>query len=109
LTKVVVRLLPFQCTTELLLKFVPLTVSVTVLPPAVTLAGEMLPSVGGGLKTVKLTALVVLPDGYGLVTGTGNTPSASMSAAVICAVSCVLLTKVVVRQLPFHCTTAPLT
>ena len=76
LTKVVVRLLPFQCTTELLLKFVPLTVSVMVLPPTVTLAGEMLPSVGAGLKTVKLIALVVPPPGDGLLTVTGNTPAA---------------------------------
>ena len=34
LTKVVVRLLPFHCTTELLIKFVPFTVNVKAAPLA---------------------------------------------------------------------------
>ena len=52
LTKVVVLLLPLKRTTELLLKFVPVTVKVKVAPPAEALVGEMPVSVGTGLLTV---------------------------------------------------------
>ena len=41
----------------------------------------------------------------GLKTVTGAVPTVAMSPARICAVSCVLLPKVVVRGLPFQRTT----
>ena len=42
----------------------------------------------------------------GFVTVMLALPIATMSAAPICAVSCVLLTKLVMRFAPFHCTIA---
>ena len=44
------------------------------------------------------------PPGAGLTTVTLAVPADAMSAAVIDAVNCVLLTNVVVRLEPFHCT-----
>ena len=38
---VVVRSLPFQCTTDEAMKFVPVTLSVNAASPAITLLGEM--------------------------------------------------------------------
>src|SRR5205823_5334410 len=104
-TNVVVRLAPFHFTTLLCTKLVPFTVRVNCGPPAVALLGESDVVVGTGLLTVKLTALDVPPPGGGFITVTGTTPALAMSAAVIAAVSVVLLTKVVVRAEPFHCTT----
>ena len=75
LTKDVTRLAPSSCTTELLLKFVPLTVKVKAAPPTTALAGERVAIVGIGLLTVKLTALDVPPPGAGLVTTTGTVPA----------------------------------
>ena len=77
--------------------------------PAVALVGEREVIVGRGLLTVKLTAVEVPPPGPGLVTVTGNVPACAMSAAVMVAVSRVLLEKVVVRAEPFQFTVAPLT
>jgi hypothetical protein len=54
LMKVVVRLLPFQRTTEVLTKFDPFTVRVKSTPPAVALVGDVLARVGAGLETVKV-------------------------------------------------------
>src|SRR5262245_61017443 len=48
LTKVVVRLLPFHCTTEADTKFAPLTVRVNAAPPPEALAGERLLMDGAG-------------------------------------------------------------
>ena len=48
-TNVVTRLVPFHSTTELLMKFVPLTVSVKAAPPATAVVGFKLVSVGTGL------------------------------------------------------------
>jgi hypothetical protein len=44
-----------------------------------------------------------------LTTVTVAVPSAAMSAAVIAAVTCVLLTNALVRLEPFHCTVEVLT
>ena len=49
LTKVVVRLPPFHCTTDPDTKFEPFTVSVKPAPPAVVLLGEIELIVGTGL------------------------------------------------------------
>lgn len=112
LTKVVVRALPFHCTVEPLMKFVPLTVSVKPVPPAVTAFGLKPVIVGMGFcawPILKLTALDVPPPGAGLLTVTLDVPVVAMSVAGICAVSCVALTNAVVRALPFHCTVEPAT
>jgi hypothetical protein len=88
----------------LLRKLVPFTVSVNAAPPAVTEVGLRLVIVGTGLVAmiVKESALDVPPPGVGLTTVTLAVPAEAMSAAVVAAVNCVLLTNVVVRLDPFH-------
>src|SRR4029077_418429 len=107
LMKVVVRLLPFQRTTEPDTKLVPVAVRVKAAPPAAALVGDSDVSVGAGLLTVNVTAAEVPPPGVGEKTVTEGVPAVAISAAVMAAVSCVLLTKVVVRLLPFQRTTEP--
>lgn len=111
LTNCVVRALPFQRTTEPLMKFAPVTVSVKAAPPAFTVFGLKLVSVGVGFgwAIVKAVAFEVPPPGVPLKTVTCAVPALAISAAVICAVNCVALTNVVVRALPFHRTTEPFT
>src|SRR6267143_2550975 len=108
LTKVVVRVLPFQRTVEPLRKLAPFTVKVNASPPANALPGASPLSVGAGLLIENARATEVPPAGGGVTTVTGAVPAAAMSAAVIAAVSWVALTKVVVRAAPFHCTPEPL-
>jgi len=64
---------------------------------------------GGVVVTAKLIASEVRLVGAGFVIVTGNEPTTAISAAVIAAVKVLELTNVVVRLLPFHFTTAPLT
>jgi hypothetical protein len=87
LTKVVVRLLPFQRTTDVMAKFVPVAVSVNAAPPAVALVGEIELSVGTGFVAVivKVLAPDVPPPGAGLNTVTEALPVAATSLARICA------------------------
>ena len=90
LTKVVVREVPFQFTVEVLMKFVPLTVSVKAAAPEVTLVGESEEIVGEGLLVavmVKVACELLPPPGTGEVTVTGAVPAVAMSAAVIPAVN----------------------
>ncbi len=49
------------------------------------------------------------PPGAGLMTVTSAAPAAAISLAEMAALSSVLLTKVVVRSAPFHCTAEPKT
>ena len=86
------------------MKFVPVTVNVKLAPPAPAVVGFMDAAVGAGLSTVKVSALEVPPAGVGVETVTETVPLAAMSAAVICACSWVLDTKVVGRALPFQFT-----
>ena len=58
-TKVVGRSLPFQRTTELLTKFVPVMVRVNPPLPATVVAGLMLLIVGAGLAMVNVAVLDV--------------------------------------------------
>ena len=51
---------------------------------------------------VTVSEFDVPPPGAGLTTVTAAVPEMAMSLAVIAAVNCVALTKVVVRALPFH-------
>src|SRR5213594_3835740 len=107
LTKVLGRGAPFHCTTDDARKSLPLAVRVNPAPPAVALLGESELSVGagfGGALMVKLSAPDVPPPGLGENTVTDAVPAAAMSSARIAACSWVP-TKVVVRALPFHCTT----
>jgi hypothetical protein len=104
-TKVVARGLPFQRTTELELKPLPVTVSVNAALPAYAVAGLRLVVVGTGLLTVKDSAFEVPPPGAGVTTVTLATPAVARSLVTMAAVSRVAETKVVVRGLPFHWTT----
>ena len=76
-------------------------------PPATMLVGAMDVSVGLGFGAVivNVCALEIPPPGVGLKTVTGAVPAVAMSLARICAWSWVLLTKVVVRVMPFQRTT----
>jgi len=110
----VARPLPFHFTTELpLTNPVPVTVRVKAAPPAVPLAGASNVIVGAGLFArlmVNARFPDVPPPGVGLNTVTCAVPAAMISAAVIAAFSCVALTNVVVRLVPFQFTTElPLT
>src|SRR5207302_863087 len=99
LTKVVVRVAPFHCTVLPATKPVPVAVSVKAAPPTAALDGARLVSAGAGLPFLTVSAADALEA----------VPVAVMSAAGIAAVSCVALTKVVVRAAPFHCTVLPAT
>src|SRR2546421_117816 len=108
LTKTVVRAAPFQRTLEPVTKLVPLTVSVDAAPPTPALEGESDASVGTGLVIVNVWAPEVPPSTPGIVTVTWAVPTAAMSEAGIAAVTCVGLTRVVVRAAPFQRTLAPM-
>src|SRR5262249_28390881 len=77
--------------------------------PAEALLGDSPLSEGSGFTLLMVTvrALEVPPPGAGLNTVTCAEPCEPMSAEVIAACNCVLLTKLVLRLLPFHCTTEP--
>jgi hypothetical protein len=100
-------LLPFQRMADVIAKFVPVAVNMNAAPPAVTLVGEIELSVGTGFVAVivNVTEAEVPPPGVALKTVTAAVPVAAMSVAGIAARSCVVLTNVVVRVLPFHRTT----
>src|SRR5437762_9464052 len=87
----------------------PFTVGGKAAAPTATLAGDSDEIVGAGLLMENVRAADVPPPGAGVTTVTEAVPVAAMSAAGIAAVSCVALTKVVVRAAPFHCTVAPFT
>ncbi len=101
-TKVVVRLLPFHCTTESEVKRLPLTVSVNPGLPALADAGLSFVVVGTGLFMVRVWAFEVPPPGTGLNTVICAVPAVAMSEAGIAAVNWVADTYVVVRFAPFH-------
>ena len=103
LTKLVGRFARFHCTAELLMKPLPLTVSVNAAPPADADAGPSVSIAGTGFSfgavIVNLTALEVPPPGAGFATVTSTWPALVISLAAIIVVSCVLLTNVVVCAL----------
>ena len=104
LTKVVALLAPLRFTVAPFTKPTPLTVSVNAAEPATALEGESDPIVGTALSIVKETAFDI-PPGAGFVTVTVAVPAVAISAAVIAAVNCVALTKVVVLAAPLNFTT----
>jgi hypothetical protein len=74
---------PIQSTTELLTKFVPVTVSVNAADPALALFGESAVIVGTGFdvpEIVKFTEFDVPPPGVGFITVTGALPAVSTSS-----------------------------
>ena len=89
------------------MKFVPFTVSVKALPPAVTEEGVIDVVVGTGLLIVKVCPPDVPPPGAGLNTVTLAVPALAISAAVMLACRDVAETNVVVRSEPFHRTIEP--
>src|SRR5205823_3862362 len=106
-TYVVVRFAPFHRTRLAATKFVPVTVSVNVGPPATAKTGFSPVVVGTGFAIVRVCALDVPPPGAGLTTVICAVPAAAMSAAAIAAVSCVAEPYVVARGVPFQRTTEP--
>lgn len=67
-TNVVVRLLLFHCTTEVLMKLLPFTVKVKAAPPAIAEFGTSVLNAGTGVLTVKLRTFDVPPPGAGFNT-----------------------------------------
>ena len=78
---------PFQLTTDDELKFVPFTVRVNPLPPAVFDVGLMDGVVGTGFFIVKVWEFEVPPPGVELTTVTAAVPAIVMSDERIAAVS----------------------
>src|SRR5260370_42432751 len=103
--KLVVRLEPLTWTTDPLTNFEPFTGRVKAELPTVVALGEILVSVGTGLLTVKVSAPLVPP---GLTTVMERVPAETISLAGMAALSCVLLTKGVLRLDPLSWTTDPL-
>jgi hypothetical protein len=106
LTSVVGSVLVPKFTAEVETKFVPLTVSVNAAPPATCVCPSDA-SVGTGLLTVKVRTIAGPVTGAGLLIETLNVPALAMSVVVIGAVSCELLTNVVVFCVPLNVIVAP--
>ena len=105
LTKVVVRGLPFQSTTEVLVKPDPFTVIVKSGVPAGAADEESDVTMGTPLVTENVTAAEVPPPGEGLNTVTETLPTLATSEDGMDAVNWVALTKFVARLAPFQRTT----
>lgn len=103
-TKVVISDCPFHCTVSPFRKLVPLTVNVNVGCPAVTDVGAS-DVIVRALNIVNGSELVATPSV--VITLTLAVPALATFAAGTEAVSCVAETKVVVRDVPFHCTVSP--
>jgi len=98
--------LPFIATTELALKFVPVSERVKAVSPANLLAGDKALSVGMGLFRVSVKGGVdVPPPGVGFVTVTAKSPLVTMLEAGMCALNWVVLRKFVTTGVPAKLTT----
>jgi len=91
-TNVVSLAEPLNLTTELEMKFVPLTVKVKPESPTVLDAGSIEVVVGAGLLTVNVWAFEVPPPGVGLKTVMSKVPAVVRSEVRMVAVICVELT-----------------
>jgi len=89
LTRDVTRELPLTRIVELVLKFVPATLSVIAALPAGTVEGERLLAPGNGLFTVKVATTEGIPPGFATVTN--GVPATAMAVAGMAACSCVAL------------------
>jgi hypothetical protein len=113
---VVARLVPASCTTELLLKLVPVTVRVKAGLPATTALGDKVASVGSGLgsSTVKGVVLVAVPPGVVTLSRPDVTLGGTTNVSVV-AFTTVKLTGsplrvtavVFVRSVPITVTVVP--
>jgi hypothetical protein len=103
-TNAVARAEPFHRTEEEALKFVPVTVSVKPLLPAVVDDGERDVTAGRGFVIVRVCEFDFPPFGVGFATVIDAVPPTAMSFAKIAAVSWESETKVVERFTPFICT-----
>jgi hypothetical protein len=103
-TNVVANGAPLKSTVDDALKFVPVTVSVKLFPPAVVDVGETELVVGTGLFIVSVCAFDVPPPGVGLTTVIDAVPPTAMSAAGTVAVSCVDEANVVAKATPLKLT-----
>lgn len=105
LTNVVVSGVPFQFTTDVPTKFVPVIVSVDPAAPAVTDVCESDVRVGAGLLIAKEIPPEVPPPGAAFTTVTFAVPAVVRSPTGTAAVICVALTNVVTKATPFQSTT----
>ena len=108
-TNVVCRSAPFQRTTDVLMKFVPVTINAKPAPPALAVLGLMLVKLGSGAGAsviVNDRAFDVPPPAPaalgGLKTVICAVPALAMSLVGICAVKRVLSINVVGRFTPFQ-------
>jgi hypothetical protein len=83
----------------------PFTVNTKLIPAAIALDGTREVMLGIGLPIVMVNEFEVPPPGEGLATVTSAGPMAAMSLEGMLAMSCEVLTNVVMRLLPLHCTT----
>jgi hypothetical protein len=112
LIKVVVRAVPLKFTTEVEMKFVPITTSVNPDEPAAIVLGDNDVIVGAGFVaavTVNVAAADVPPPGARFVTVTEGVPTVATSIGRIVAVSCVEFTNVVTAASPLNVTRDPFT
>src|SRR6185436_11922198 len=98
--KIVWRSCPFQRTTDVGVKFAPVTVSVKLGLPAAAELGNNCVNTGAGLLTVKATTFDAPPPGAGLKTTIGNVPPVATAVAGIRAVNCELKVKLVGTSSP---------
>jgi branched-subunit amino acid transport protein len=103
-TKVVARAEPLKSTVDDALKFVPVTVSVKLFPPAVVGFGETEVVVGTGLLTVRVCVPEVPPPGAGFTTVIESVPPTVMFPAGTVILIVVLEMKVVVNGTPLKST-----
>lgn len=101
LINVVLRAPPLTCKTELLMKLLPVAVSVTGPLPAVAADGEMLLRVGAAAATLRFSVFDVQFPSAEFETVIARFPTWLKSVALSCTLSCVRLTNVVGRPLPF--------
>jgi len=101
---VVANGMPLKSIVEEALKFVPVTVSVKLFPPAVVEVGEIEVAVGRGLFIVSVCALDVPPPGAGFTTVMDAVPPLVISDARTVVVRVVLETNVVARAEPLKST-----
>ena len=83
------------------------TAAETVLKPTPKSVWALSPIEELGIVTSKKVTFEMPPPELGLTTATEAVPALAMSDARMLAFNCELLTKVVVRALPFHFTNAP--
>jgi hypothetical protein len=103
LMNVVLRALPFHWTTDAATNPPPVTVSVSAPEATFAEAGRIDATTGAGFGVmVNVAPAEAPPPGAGLTTVTVAVPALARSAAVMAAVSCEALTKVVARLVPFH-------